>query len=109
MKSFKVSLLLLVFASVALVLWVSYFFDFEQHDYSFILENCACGKIVRNHGGHNLSAQDKAFKKHSADISGRNLPEGRCLTGVFTIKENIGSVLTGKGRPFANKSPPRQS
>ncbi|MFA6999850.1 MAG: hypothetical protein WC241_01910 [Candidatus Paceibacterota bacterium] len=107
MKSFKVSLL--VFASVALVLWVSYYFDFEQHDYSFMLENCACGKIVRVHTGHNLAAQDKVLKNHPAMISGQKLPGGPCFAGLATVNENIKSILTGKGRPFANKSPPLQS
>ncbi len=107
MKSCKNSLL--VIASVALVLWVSYYFDFEQHAYSFMLENCACGKIVRVHNGHNLPAQDKILKDHPATISGQNLPEGRCFAGMAAVNENIKPFLTEKGRPFANKSPPLPS
>ncbi|HAJ27085.1 MAG TPA: hypothetical protein DCG53_07550 [Syntrophus sp. (in: bacteria)] len=107
MKSFKLSLLVL--ASVALILWVSFYFDFEEHDYSFMLENCACGKIVRVHNGHNPVAQNKIFKNHTATMSGFNLPAAHSFAGMATVSENIKSTLTGKGLPCANKAPPPQS
>lgn len=104
MKSFKVSLL--VFASVALILWVSFYFDFEEHDYSFMLENCASRNIVRVHNGHNLLPQNTILKNHTVTMSSRNIQEGHCFTGMATVNENIISILIGKDRPFANKAPP---
>lgn len=100
----------LLFASLTLILWVSFYFDFEQRDYSFMLENCACGTALRSHGTNNHLSFHKDCKPLSpAAIAAQAPLMSPGIAGVATYIALSKPILSEKQQPFANKAPPRQS